>query len=111
MEIFYLPFAVMAGIPGVALLPGAALLTGYWRHRRRNVPRRSLGWLLAAAIVWLLYAAYETRMYFWSRHVVAPIRVDLLVLAPVLYVALGVGMAQWWRARRALRREAEPLRR
>lgn len=104
-----MPFAVMVGIPGLAYLPGIALLTGYWRHRCRNAPSRSQRWLLTAATIWLLYAAYETRMYFWSRDVVAPIRVDLLIFAPVLYLALGVGIVQWWRVRRALRRAGQHL--
>jgi len=102
MEILFLPFALMVGIPGLAFIPGLALLTDYYLHRLSNAPRRSLRWLLTSAVTWLLYAAYETGMYFWSRNVIAPIRIDLLVLAPALYAALVVGIIQWLRVRRAL---------
>jgi hypothetical protein len=50
-----------------------------------------------------MYLIYETRMYFWAKTVHAPIRVDLLIIAPVLYLLTIVGVVSWivgWRRAR-----------
>ena len=47
---------------------------------------------LTAAILWLLYAIYEWRMFLWSQTVSAPIRVDLLLIAPMLYLTTVAGL-------------------
>jgi len=49
----------------------------------------------------LLYGVYESWVWVWARGVDAPIRVDLLLLAPLLYVLSGVGVWALWKARRA----------
>ncbi len=61
---------------------------------RRGVARDGgIGWtLLGCAVVWAAYAVYEWTMHLWERTVVAPIRVDLALLAPVLYLAAGIGI-------------------
>jgi len=41
----------------------------------------------------MLYWLYESRMYEWSKTVVAPIRVDLLLIGPFLYLVTLLGIA------------------
>jgi len=62
------------------------------------------GGALIAGIAWLIYAIYETRMYFWAKTVHAPIRVDLLIIAPVLYLLSIVGVVSWVIGERRARR-------
>jgi len=86
IEILALPFVLIISVPGGAFLPAGAL--AIWVGRRWS----SLGGLRrgiagGSVIVWIAYAAYETWMYFWMQSVVAPIRVDLLVIVPLLLVA------------------------
>ena len=38
-------------------------------------------------------------MYVWAQQVIAPIRIDLIVLGPAMYVVTGFGIVNWWRAR------------
>jgi hypothetical protein len=95
-DLFYAPMRLLLERPYLALVPAFLFWLGY-----RRVRPRAAGWLLGPAVLWLLYAAYETYMFFWSRTVTAPIRIDLLLLAPVLYLATVVGLVAWWRAARA----------
>jgi len=56
--------------------------------------------VLLLAGVWGGYGVYERAMFAWSKTVTAPIRVDLLLIAPVLYVATACGLIAWgasWR--------------
>ncbi len=97
------PIGIVVSAPGVALLPAGAFLGG-WMTCPRKVA--SCGALIAG-IAWLMYSVYETRMYFWAKTVHAPIRVDLLIIAPVLYLLSIIGFVSWivgWRkARRHFR--------
>ena len=80
----------------LALLFGAAAV---WCRRLAAVDPglRWNTWKLAGcALVWAGYAVYELAMSRWERTVVAPIRVDLLLLAPVLYVVTGNGLFALW---------------
>jgi hypothetical protein len=77
--------------PYLAILP--VLIFGFCylglRSGSAKIARRTA---LTAAILWLLYAIYEWRMFLWSRTVSAPIRVDLLLIAPVLYLTTVAGV-------------------
>jgi hypothetical protein len=84
--------------PALTLLPPALLALVWWSERRRERPARGV---LVAAAAWLVYALYEIVMYFWSRQVIAPIRVDLLLLTPLMYLVTGFGLVSWYRARRS----------
>ena len=53
--------------------------------------------VLTAGVIWLLFTFYEWRMYYWERTVIAPIRVDLLLLTPVLYLTTGIGLIGSWK--------------
>jgi hypothetical protein len=37
-------------------------------------------------LLWAAYTAYEIRMWYWMQTVIAPIRVDLLVLMPLMLI-------------------------
>lgn len=90
LEILFLPIALMASLPGTALLPGTLFLILYFR-RRKAVSGIRRAMIMMAAILWIAYGLYETRMYFWMQTVIAPIRVDLLLIAPLLYVVTVIG--------------------
>lgn len=89
VDVLFLPMSLLLALPGLPFVPALAL-TGCaaWRWRRlRRGPRFVVA---ACAVFWLAYAVYETVMYFWMQTVIAPIRVDLLLIVPVLYVTGGV---------------------
>jgi len=89
MELLFAPFMLFGLAPGLGLVP--ALLFGGCLLRRSGSRRRRIAmWL--ALVSWTVYGCYETWVYFWARTVVAPIRVDLLLIAPLLYVVTAVGI-------------------
>jgi C-terminal processing protease CtpA/Prc len=95
--LFFAPMALMVDRPYLALVPALVCTIGWTRYR--PAPRARL--LLFTAIAWVAYAAYETRMYFWAKTVTAPIRVDLLLFGPALYVVTLGALVRWWNLRRA----------
>jgi hypothetical protein len=77
--IIYGPLTVFVSQPLLALLPAAAFAVLY-----RASSRRLVG---AAAVLWLLYAFYEYGMRRrWLCSGECNIRVDLLLLYPVLWI-------------------------
>jgi formate hydrogenlyase subunit 3/multisubunit Na+/H+ antiporter MnhD subunit len=86
--------AIMIEYPLLAAIVGALLLgLGRWLRRRT---------LLNVAIIWLLYAVYETGMkQRWLCSGECNIRVDLLLIYPVLLGSLIVSVVSLFRARRA----------
>ena len=91
MEILLYPMNLFIEHPYLALLPAFAFGAVYASlYRKRGAgPRR---FVLLTAVVWVLYAIYEWRMSIWARTVTAPIRVDLLLIAPVLYFVTLIGL-------------------
>ena len=91
MKTVYYPINWLIERPYLAILPG--LIFGFCylglRSGSAKIARRTA---LTAAILWLLYAIYEWRMFLWSRTVSAPIRVDLLLIAPALYLTTVAGL-------------------
>ncbi|MDX2121654.1 MAG: hypothetical protein SF070_11445 [Gemmatimonadota bacterium] len=90
MSLIYAPMAILIEYPWLAALIGAALVgLGKWRRRRIAV-------LVGGA--WLVYAGYETGMKLrWLCSGECNIRIDLLLLYPLLLVALvvaGVGLVR-----------------
>jgi hypothetical protein len=78
-ELLFAPIVLFIRWPLAALVPAAAFGWGYHvKHKR---------WPLVAAIVWALYALYESLM---SARILCTgecnIRVDLLVLYPLLVI-------------------------
>ena len=72
----------------------ASARRGGLRMRRTGYRSRRL---LVMTALWLAYAVYEGVMFIWAQQVIAPIRIDLIVLAPVVYVVTGIGIV--WRLR------------
>lgn len=90
LEIIFLPIVVLISLPGTALIPGITFIVLYF-VRRRKIAGKSRLIVVGTSIVWLIYGIYETKMYFWMKTVVAPIRVDLLLIVPVLYLLAIIG--------------------
>jgi hypothetical protein len=82
--------------PWLAALIGL-FLVGLGRSRgRRNA--------IVVGVIWLLYAAYETAMRLrWLCSGECNIRVDLLLIYPLLLAATVVGIVSLLRVRRAPR--------
>lgn len=90
MHLIYAPMAILIEYPWLAALIGAVVVgLGVWRRRRIAV-------LMGG--VWLVYAVYETGMKLrWLCSGECNIRIDLLVLYPLLLIALvvaGVGVVR-----------------
>ena len=90
LEIVFLPIVIIASLPGTALIPGITFIVLYF-VRRRKIAKICRLIVVGMSFVWLIYGIYETRMYFWIKTVIAPIRVDLLLLTPTLYLLSIVG--------------------
>lgn len=84
---FFSLFAIFVEQPLWAF-PVAAALAIFWlalRKRLSKEKRDSIHAPLAfSAFCWLMYGFYEMRMNEWSKHVTAPIRIDLLLIYPFL---------------------------
>jgi hypothetical protein len=97
---FFFPVALLTAFPLGALVPAGAFFAFFLKFRgRTQTPdmKRAVFWTLAAGLVWLAYALYKLKMHQWSKTVVAPIRVDLLLLTPILYLFTIFGI---WNVRR-----------
>jgi len=94
------PIGIIVSALGVALLPAGIFLGGWWTSPRNAASSGAL----IAGIAWLMYTIYETRMYFWAKTVHAPIRVDLLIIVPVLCLLSIVGVVSWVIGERRARR-------
>jgi len=95
MEILFLPMLPFLSFPPLALVPAGLFAWLHVRCKKRSGRRNLM--ILLAVIAWLLYSVYEIYMYVWSQGVVAPIRVDLLLLAPMLYVISFLGLIAYRR--------------
>jgi hypothetical protein len=92
---FYWPTVMWVEYPALTLVPVIVFGAAVWHVRRTG--RRSRGLLVVTAL-WLVYAIYEGVMLVWAQQVIAPIRIDLIVLGPVMYIVTGLGLVNWWRA-------------
>lgn len=89
LDFIYSSLSFLLYIPGLVLIVPVILFPiSLWKCRRSK--RRLFRWLLwTPVIIWTIYGIYETCLQlFWIPNVVAPIRIDLLVLGPVLFVLL-----------------------
>jgi len=97
MGALYRPMAILVEHPWLAAIPGAVLFA-LWASSRRRV-------VLVAAVAWLLYLPYE---YAMKARILCSgecnIRVDLLVLYPVLGVLALLGLLSALRKRAPTRR-------
>jgi hypothetical protein len=89
---FWLLVVPLAALfPPIALLPFAAFLVLAWRESYSQ-RARALRILMLCSVVWLAYWAYEWQLQQWMTTVTAPIRVDMLLTAPLLYYASATGL-------------------
>jgi hypothetical protein len=84
--------AIFIQYPWLAAVIGMLLVgLGRWRGRRTAV---------VVGVIWLLYAAYETAMRLrWLCSGECNIRVDLLVIYPLLLATTVVGIVSLLRTR------------
>ena len=91
MEILFFPIVIMASLPGTAMIP-AAIFAGLYIKRRNRISKFGRILTICITFLWTLYGVFETGMYFWMKTVIAPIRVDLLLIVPILYLLTIVGI-------------------
>ena len=95
---FLTPLGLFVDHPFLALLPAAVFLAYYLVRRlaaEEPEARREVRWSLFAGLAWFLYTFYELAMDEWSKGVSAPIRIDLILVGPFLFLltAVALGMA------------------
>jgi len=61
-----------------------------------------------AGFAWALYAVYQMVMLAWSKTVIAPIRVDILIVLPAMALISFLGWSLQAGVRRAAARAALP---
>ncbi len=85
--------AILIEYPYLAAVVGVVLLTlGEWKHRRTAT---------AGGVLWLLYAVYELGMKLrWLCSGECNIRVDLLLIDPVLLIASAAALVSLLRPSR-----------
>ena len=105
MELIFLPMLIFLAVPYLAFVPAALFAACYWRARGFEGGRFSRALLILTAAVWVAYGIYEIRMFYWSRTVIAPIRVDLFLAAPIIYLVTILGALACWRLARQKRKE------
>ena len=87
LNYLFAPFTVFQLYPIVALLPAAIFLLLAFQRFRKNENHKSTSRIapeLIAGFLWLGYAYWEYRVQLWAVNEIAPIRVDLLLIYPVL---------------------------
>jgi len=106
LELFFWPVRVLHDRPELALAPAVLFVLLAWRARPlpRHAPARLWPWVTAG--MWGAYALYELRMRAWERAVTAPIRLDLLLIGPILYAATIATSVAWVRWQVRARRES-----
>ena len=87
MEIFYYPTTALAIAIALTLLT--------WSQIRRAAPLRRILLVIGPA-AWFIYFVYETYMvYVWEPTVIAPIRLDLTFILPVLAATTAIAVLAW----------------
>ncbi len=92
-KIFLWPMAVVHDNPVVALWPMLLFAAAAIYYLRRGVGKVAL--IICASLAWGCFTAYSIRMRAWEMTITGPIiRVDLLLLAPILYIVTIAGVFQ-----------------
>lgn len=101
MEILYIPFQIFIIFPPLAFLVALIFLILLFNLRKRL---KSLNYLLLITIIcWVVYGLWEIKMFYWSKTVIAPIRVDLIFIVPFLYLISVSGFISYYRSSKKLR--------
>jgi formate hydrogenlyase subunit 3/multisubunit Na+/H+ antiporter MnhD subunit len=85
MAYFFAPFVIFQLFPAAALLPAAGLLA-FLLTRKHKLQRSSVVLACLTALCWVGYGYWEYRVKIWALTESAPIRVDLLLIYPVLAI-------------------------
>ena len=95
MELLYLPFQLFILFPPVALAFGFVFLILFLIIRKKT---NTISYLLfCSTILWFVYGLWEIKMSYWSKTVIAPIRVDLIFIVPLLYAISVAGFISYYR--------------
>lgn len=86
---------VSVGVPFFAVFPGLLFLVQSVRtwNAGKGLPREAGAVMLLAALGWVLCFFYQLAMLDWSRTVSAPIRIDILLVIPMMGAISCLG---WW---------------
>jgi hypothetical protein len=97
MDILYLPFKVFIQNPFLALLPTGLFAFGFVRELRAHSRRWTLTAfaMFFASVVWLSYCGWEVYISHAYPPEKVPIRIDLLVIAPALWVVSALAVIAW----------------
>ncbi len=90
------PFAIAGSLAGVQAI---LTLSG------RAPPGRSFFRMppLFAGVLWLVFGLYELQVQAWEARIDSPLRIDLMVWVPVLYVFSVLAAISAWRQARGMR--------
>jgi len=95
MNILTLPFNVFIENPLLALVPTGLFGFAFIRERRAHSWTFRAFAMFSAAIIWLGYCGWE----FYISHAyppeTVPIRIDLLVIAPALWIVSVLAVIAW----------------
>lgn len=95
LDWIYLPFQAFLAFPPLAIIIGVVFCV----LCRGRVGGR--GAAIIAGVWWMVYGAYECYMtWIWSPPRVAPIRADLLLVAPILYMLSLLAVFSLWSSRK-----------
>ena len=89
LSLLLAPISIFVDHPYLGLLPAALFLVYYLVRRPAAKSLRVPGlvrWSLFSGLCWLAYTIYEFQMQAWSRTVMGAIRVDLVLVAPILLI-------------------------
>jgi len=95
LELIFLPFNAFLVFPPLAIVIGLVFLA------ISRVRIGSHGAAITAAVLWIVYGAYECYMtWIWSPAHIAPIRADLFLIAFVLYLISMYAIFSLWSCRK-----------
>lgn len=97
MEVIFTPFTVFQACPMLAIVP-AALIMAPLLLTKGDTEAKPTKMVLSCACLWIAYSLWEYRVHAWAENEVAPIRVDLLLIAPLLLittVGACVALVRW----------------
>ena len=95
LDLFFAPLGLFVSHPFLAFLPALAFLAYYFMRRPAAAALEIPGqvrWSLAAGVLWTVYTLYELAMNQWSKTAIAPIRIDLFLVGPLLYVLTAAAL-------------------
>ena len=85
MDLIFLPFQIFILFPPFAFLAALIFLFLFLGVRKNVKPSKYL--LLLTVFLWVIYGTWEIKVFYWSKTVITPIRMDLLIIVPILYIA------------------------